>query len=101
MLESIELVLRQLKRKLSNVIGRAIVTPQKKNMYDLDAANMNMNYCSTILCVATLWDLESFGTKKGEKNSKYFLDLENARSGQTTIRRLFDSKGWKLTVNPN
>ena len=37
--------------------------------------------------------------EKGEKNSKYFLNLENARSGQATIRRLFDSKG-KITVNP-
>ena len=38
--------------------------------------------------------------EKSEKNSKYFLNLaENARSGQTIIRRLFESKG-KLTVNP-
>ena len=37
--------------------------------------------------------------EKGEKNSKYFLNLENRRSGQATIRKLFDSKG-KITVNP-
>lgn len=37
--------------------------------------------------------------KKGKKKLKYFLNLENARSGQTTIHWLFNSKG-KLTVNP-
>ena len=35
----------------------------------------------------------------GEKNSKYFLNLETTRSSKTAVRRLFDSKG-KITVNP-
>lgn len=37
--------------------------------------------------------------EKGEKSSKYFLNLDNSRSGQVTIRRLFDSNG-RITVNP-
>ena len=37
--------------------------------------------------------------ENGEKNSKYFLNLETTRSSKTAVRRLFDSKG-KITVNP-
>ena len=37
--------------------------------------------------------------KKAKKGSKYFLNLENSRSGQSTIRRPFDSNG-RITVNP-
>ena len=36
--------------------------------------------------------------EKGEKNSKFFLNLESNRSGKTCIRRLFDSQG-KIMVN--
>ena len=37
--------------------------------------------------------------ENGEKNSKYFLNLEKTRRSKTAVRRLYDSKG-KITVNP-
>ena len=36
--------------------------------------------------------------EKGEKNSKFFLNLESNRSGKTCVRRLFDCHG-KIIVN--
>ena len=74
--------------------------PSEKNMYDLDAAakyeyELLLDYIvrGNIVRSRIGW------YEKGEKNSKYFLNLENRRSGQATIRKLFDSKG-KITVNP-
>ena len=37
--------------------------------------------------------------ENGEKNSKYFLNLEKTRRGKTAVRQLYDSTG-KITVNP-
>ena len=37
--------------------------------------------------------------ENGEKNSKYFSNLEKTRCGKTAVPRLYDSTG-KITVNP-
>lgn len=66
-------------------------------MYDLDAAKyeyellLDYDECGNIVRSRIIW-------YENRKKLKYFLNLEFASSGQTTIRRLFDSKG-KLMVN--
>ena len=37
--------------------------------------------------------------ENGEKNSKYYLNLEKTRRSKTAVRPLYDSTG-KITVNP-
>ena len=73
--------------------------PSEKNMYDLDAAKYEYELLFDYIVRGNIVRSRISWYEKGEKNSKYFLNLENARSGRTTIRRLFDSKG-KITVNP-
>ena len=99
-LENEEPAWPKLNRGLRNAIYHATPTPQKKIFTILTQQNMNMNFFMTILCAVTLFDQKSIGTiENGEKNSKYFLNLENTRSGKIAVRRLFYSNG-KITVNP-
>ena len=72
--------------------------PSEKNMYDLDAAKYEYELLFDYIVRSNIVRSRIKWYEKGEKISKYFLNLENARSGQTTIRRLFDSKR-KITVN--
>ena len=73
--------------------------PSEKNMYDLDAAKYEYELLLDYIVRSNIVRSRIRWYEKGEKNSKYFLNLENRRSGQATIRKLFDSKG-KITVNP-
>ena len=73
--------------------------PSEKNMYDLDAAKYEYELLLDYIVRGNIVRSRIGWYEKGEKNSKYFLNLENRRSGQVTIRKLFDSKG-KITVNP-
>ena len=71
--------------------------PSEKNMYDLDAAKYEYELLLDYIVRGNIVRYRINWYEKGEKNSKYFLNLENVRSGQATIRRLFDSKG-KITT---
>ena len=73
--------------------------PSAKNMYDLVAAKYEYELFLDYIVRGNIVRSRIDWYEKGEKNSKYFLNIENARSGQATVRRLFDSKG-KITVNP-
>ena len=73
--------------------------PSEKNRYDLDAAKYEYELLLDYIVHGNIVRSRIGWYEKGEKNSKYFLNLENRRSGQATIRKLFDSKG-KITVNP-
>ena len=68
-------------------------------MYDFDAAKYEYELLFDYIVRGNIVRSRINWCEKGEKNSKYFLNVENARSGRATIRRLFDSKG-KTTVNP-
>ena len=67
---------------------------------------MSMNFYTTTLCKAAKFKDRVRSRinwyEKGEKNSKYFLNLENIKSGKSAVRRLFDSKGTEgsITVDP-
>jgi len=68
-------------------------------MCDLDAAKYEYELLFDYIVRGNIVRSRINWYEKGEKNSKYFLNLENSRSSQATIRRLFDSKG-RITVKP-
>ena len=73
--------------------------PSEKNMYDLDAAKYEYELLLDYIVRGNIVRSRINWYEKGEKNLQHFLNLENVRSGQATIPRLFNSKG-KITVNP-
>ena len=68
--------------------------PSQNNVNDLEVAKQEYALLRDYIVRSRINWYEN-----GEKNSKYFLNLEKARRGKTAVRRLYDSTG-KITVNP-
>jgi len=75
------------------------IDPSEENLNDLDAAKYEYELQYDYIVLGSIVRSRINWYEKGEKNSKYFLNLGNIRSGKTAVRRLFDSKG-SITVNP-
>ena len=75
------------------------IDPSEENLNDLDAAKYEYELLYDYVVQGSIVRSRINWYEKGEKNSKYFLNLENIGSGKTTVRRLFDSTG-SITVNP-
>ena len=73
--------------------------PSEKNIYNLETAKYEYELLYDYIVRGNIVRSRINWYENGEKNSKYFLNLETTRSSKTAVRRLFDSKG-KITVNP-
>ena len=73
--------------------------PSEKNIYNLETAKYEYELLYDYIVRGNIVRSKINWYENGEKNSKYFLNLETTRSSKTAVRRLFDSKG-KITVNP-
>ena len=73
--------------------------PSPNNVNDLEAAKHEYDLLHDYIVRGCIVRSRINWYENGEKNSKYFLNLEKTRRGKTAVRRLYDSAG-KITVNP-
>ncbi|KAL9966672.1 hypothetical protein ACROYT_G024784 [Oculina patagonica] len=73
--------------------------PSQNNVNDLEAAKHEYELLHDYVVRGYIVRSRINWYENGEKNSKYFLNLEKTRCGKTAVRRLYDSTG-KITVNP-
>ena len=73
--------------------------PSQKNIDNLEAAKYEYELLFDYFVRGCIVRSRINWYENGEKNSKYFLNLEKSRCGKTAVRRLYDCKG-KIAVNP-
>ena len=73
--------------------------PSQNNINNLEVAKQEYELLHDYIVRGCIVRSRINWYENGEKNSKYFLNLEKTRCGKTAVRRLNDSTG-KITVNP-
>ena len=73
--------------------------PSQNNVNNLEVAKREYELLHDYIVCGCIVRSRINWYENGEKNSKYFLNLEKTRRGKTAVRRLYDSTG-KITVNP-
>ena len=73
--------------------------PSQNNVNNLEVAKQEYELLHDYIVRGCIVRSRTNWYENGEKNSKYFLNLEKTRRGKTAVRRLYDSTG-KNTVNP-
>ena len=73
--------------------------PSQNNINNLEVAKQEYELLHDYIVRGCIVRSRINWYENGEKNSKYFLNLEKTRCSKTAVRRLYDSTG-KITVNP-
>ena len=73
--------------------------PSQNNVNNLEVAKQEYELLHDYIVRGCIVRSRINWYENGEKNSKYFLNLEKTRRGKTAVRRLYDFTG-KITVNP-
>ena len=73
--------------------------PSQNNVNNLEVAKQEYELLHDYIVRGCIVRSRINWYENGEKNSKYFLNLEKTRCGKTAVRRLYDSTE-KITVNP-
>ena len=89
----------KLEEKLREYTKKCDIDPTKQNMEELECAKAEYEEFYDYVTQGAIIRSRATWYEKGEKNNKYFLNLEKSNKKRSSVRKIFLDDG-KLTTNP-